>query len=79
MLRFVESLSVNEIARITGSPEGTVKSRLHHAVAKLREQIGQQDSTMNHERSASAVEFSSDVSGGTTEAALIGDVSKRLS
>lgn len=35
ILRFQEELSVSEIAQIVGCPEGTVKSRLHHAVQKL--------------------------------------------
>lgn len=37
ILRFVEGLSVEEIAEATGVPAGTIKSRLHHAVAKMRD------------------------------------------
>ncbi|MDX1912821.1 MAG: sigma-70 family RNA polymerase sigma factor, partial [Saprospiraceae bacterium] len=37
VLRFQEELSVAEIAQIVACPEGTVKSRLHHAVRQLRE------------------------------------------
>ncbi len=38
-LRFVGELSIGEIARATGAPEGTVKSRLHRALAELRHRI----------------------------------------
>jgi RNA polymerase sigma-70 factor, ECF subfamily len=37
MLRFVDGLSLAEIAEATGVPLGTVKSRLHHALRSLRE------------------------------------------
>jgi RNA polymerase sigma-70 factor (ECF subfamily) len=36
VLRFEADLTVPEIARLTGTREGTVKSRLHHALRKLR-------------------------------------------
>lgn len=36
LLRFVENLSIEEIAEAMAIPPGTVKSRLHHALAKLR-------------------------------------------
>jgi RNA polymerase sigma-70 factor (ECF subfamily) len=36
LLRFVDELSIDEIAAATGVPSGTVKSRLHHAIAALR-------------------------------------------
>lgn len=39
VLRFQEELSVAEIAQIVACPEGTVKSRLHHAVRQLREMM----------------------------------------
>ena len=39
-LRFSDELSIEEIARATGVPEGTVKSRLHRAIAQLRRQLG---------------------------------------
>ena len=35
-LRFMEDLSINEIATRTGQREGTVKSRLHYALRQLR-------------------------------------------
>ena len=35
-LRFHEDLTVPGIARMLGIPEGTVKSRLHHAMGRLR-------------------------------------------
>lgn len=37
LLRFVDSLSLQEIADVTNIPLGTVKSRLHNALATLRE------------------------------------------
>ncbi len=36
VLRFYADLPLGEIARIAGCPEGTVKSRLHYALRKLR-------------------------------------------
>jgi RNA polymerase sigma-70 factor, ECF subfamily len=36
LLRFVDDLSIDEIAAATNVPAGTVKSRLHHAIAQLR-------------------------------------------
>jgi RNA polymerase sigma-70 factor, ECF subfamily len=38
-LHFLEDFSVAEIAAITGCPEGTVKSRLHHGRRALRESL----------------------------------------
>ena len=37
MLRFVDGLSMAEIAEASGSPLGTAKSRLHHALSRLRD------------------------------------------
>lgn len=39
-LRFSDELSIEEIAAATGVPTGTVKSRLHRAIAQLRRQLG---------------------------------------
>jgi len=36
LLHFVEDFSLEEIARITEAPIGTVKSRLHYAKRSLR-------------------------------------------
>jgi RNA polymerase sigma-70 factor (ECF subfamily) len=36
VLRYEADLTVPEIARLTGAREGTIKSRLHHALRKLR-------------------------------------------
>jgi RNA polymerase sigma-70 factor, ECF subfamily len=35
-LRFFQDLSISQVARVMNVPEGTVKSRLHTALAKLR-------------------------------------------
>ena len=35
-LRFVDGLTIPEIAQAVDIPEGTVKSRLHNAIARLR-------------------------------------------
>jgi RNA polymerase sigma-70 factor (ECF subfamily) len=37
LLRFVDDFTMEEIAAATGVPVGTVKSRLHHAIAAMRE------------------------------------------
>lgn len=37
VLRFVDGLSIEEIARALAIPAGTVKTRTHHAIRKLRE------------------------------------------
>lgn len=39
VLRFSEQLSYEEIAEVMESPLGTVKSRIHHGLAALRERI----------------------------------------
>lgn len=39
VLRFFQDLSVAQIATVTGVPEGTVKSRLHSALGKLRQHL----------------------------------------
>jgi RNA polymerase sigma-70 factor (ECF subfamily) len=39
ILRDVEDLTYEEIAAITGLPEGTVKSRIHRARAQLRQRV----------------------------------------
>jgi RNA polymerase sigma-70 factor (ECF subfamily) len=36
LLRFMEEMSYDDIARVTGCPVGTVRSRLHHAKRALR-------------------------------------------
>lgn len=38
----VEERSSREVAEITGAPEGTVRTRLHHAKKKLREELSQE-------------------------------------
>ncbi|WP_405794490.1 RNA polymerase sigma factor [Streptomyces sp. NBC_01506] len=39
VLRYYTDLAVRDIARLLQVPEGTVKSRLHHAVAALRTEL----------------------------------------
>ena len=39
-LRFVDGMRLNEIAEALEIPPGTVKSRLHFAIRKLRERLG---------------------------------------
>jgi RNA polymerase sigma-70 factor (ECF subfamily) len=38
----VEERTSREVAEITGVPEGTVRTRLHHAKKKLREELSQE-------------------------------------
>jgi len=40
LMRVVDEMGVSEIALALGIPEGTVKSRLHHALGALREDAG---------------------------------------
>ena len=40
MLRYYHGLSMGEIAEVEGCPAGTVKSRLHHALKRLRVKLG---------------------------------------
>ena len=44
-LRYVEDMSYDEIARVTGCPVGTVRSRLHHAKRALQRAL----EGVNHE------------------------------
>jgi RNA polymerase sigma-70 factor (ECF subfamily) len=44
-LRYSEGLSYQEISAVLGCPVGTVKSRLHHALASLREALGEEVET----------------------------------
>ena len=39
MLRFFDDLTLQDIARLTDNPIGTVKSRLSRGVTTLREQL----------------------------------------
>lgn len=43
VLRYDDDLTVPAISRLIGVPEGTVKSRLHHALARLRTSISEAD------------------------------------
>jgi RNA polymerase sigma-70 factor (ECF subfamily) len=43
VLRFLEDMSYDDIARVVGCPGGTVRSRLHHARAALRRVLERSD------------------------------------
>lgn len=43
LLRFIEGLSYEEIAGVVGVPEGTVRSRLHHAKRALKTILERED------------------------------------
>jgi RNA polymerase sigma-70 factor (ECF subfamily) len=43
LMRFVDDLELAEIAAALDVPLGTVKSRLHHALARLRDDPGTRD------------------------------------
>lgn len=45
LLRFVEEMSIEEIAHSTGLEPGTVKSHLHRAVHAVRVRLGQRSNT----------------------------------
>lgn len=40
VLRYYQGLGERQIAELVGVPAGTVKSRLHHAVRRLRDEVG---------------------------------------
>jgi len=42
LLRFREGLTYEEIAEVVGCPLGTAKSRVHHALRRLREMMGRE-------------------------------------
>lgn len=43
VLRYEADLTVPRVAELAGIPEGTAKSRLHHALRKLRAVIGEEE------------------------------------
>ncbi len=43
VLRYEADLTVPQVAELVGIPEGTAKSRLHHALRKLRAAIGEEE------------------------------------
>lgn len=43
VLRFAEELSYEDIGRVLGCPVGTVKSRLHHALATLQQSLNEHE------------------------------------
>lgn len=45
-LRFIQNLAYQEIAEALGIPMGTVRSRLHHAVAGLRERLASESNNL---------------------------------
>ncbi len=48
-LRFAQGLSYAEIAEALGIPVGTVRSRLHHAVAEVRHRLESEINSSTHE------------------------------
>ena len=48
ILRFFAELSVAEVSEVLGVPEGTVKSRLHRALRRLREALEKRGMTEMH-------------------------------
>jgi RNA polymerase sigma-70 factor (ECF subfamily) len=46
-LRYGLDLSIGEIAQVLGCPEGTIKSRLHAALARLQKIIRQERATLD--------------------------------
>ncbi|MBI3861026.1 MAG: RNA polymerase sigma factor [Planctomycetia bacterium] len=51
VLRYAEGLSYEEIAKILRCPLGTVKSRLHHALASLQNKLSEHESQDNQKPS----------------------------
>lgn len=49
ILHEVQGLTVEEISQVTGSPAGTVKSRLHHARARLQHQWDETKQEIDYE------------------------------
>ncbi len=45
VLRFLEDMTYEQIAKVTGCPIGTVRSRLYYAKSALRQAIEQRRST----------------------------------
>lgn len=49
VLRYYQDLKVDEIAKVTGSPAGTIKSRLHGAIRHLRDLLTRPEGRERHE------------------------------
>jgi RNA polymerase sigma-70 factor (ECF subfamily) len=49
VLRFLEDMSYEDIARVIGCPLGTLRSRLHHAKRALRDALNTQPRSPNPE------------------------------
>lgn len=48
VLYFLNDMRITEVAEVVGVPEGTVKSRLHHAVRALRKRLERSESAVYH-------------------------------
>lgn len=48
VLYFLNEMRISDVAIAVGVPEGTVKSRLHHAVRALRKRLERSDSVLYH-------------------------------
>lgn len=46
VLYFLNEMRIADVAEVVGIPEGTVKSRLHHAVRSLRKRLERHDSLL---------------------------------
>ena len=38
-LHYLQGLSYRELSEVIGSPTGTIKARIHHAINRLREKL----------------------------------------
>lgn len=47
-LYFLNEMRIADVAEVVGIPEGTVKSRLHHAVRALRKRLERSDTAVYH-------------------------------
>lgn len=48
VLYFLNDMRISEVAEVVGAPEGTVKSRIHHAVRALRKRLERSDTAVYH-------------------------------
>lgn len=46
VLYFLNDMRISDVAEVVGVPEGTVKSRLHHAIRALRKRLERADTAV---------------------------------